>query len=141
MTRFKRTRIVAVLLALVAGTFLLFTPGRSAGQPDVRNLSGTVTSNYPAQVGRSSGGVVGASTRAGTNSFDGDVFELVNPRNPNHYINTNCFATPLRQTRRSGVRTAILSRHRCNRETPELRQWPHAFPGVSTCGGTSEGTR
>src|SRR5258707_6363041 len=33
-----------------------------------------LTSNYPAQIGRSSGGVVGASTRSGTNSFHGDVF-------------------------------------------------------------------
>ena len=36
-----------------------------------------LTSNYPAQVGRSSGGVVAASTRAGTNSFHGDVFEFL----------------------------------------------------------------
>src|SRR5438477_7920561 len=36
-----------------------------------------LTSNYPAQVGRSSGGVVGASTRRGTNSFHGDVFEFI----------------------------------------------------------------
>src|SRR5205807_7781678 len=36
-----------------------------------------LTSNYPAQVGRSSGGVVGASTRRGTNSFHGDVFEYI----------------------------------------------------------------
>src|SRR5579859_1672986 len=36
-----------------------------------------LTSNYPAQVGRSSGGVVGASTRSGTDSFHGDVFEFL----------------------------------------------------------------
>jgi len=36
-----------------------------------------LTSNYPAQVGRSSGGVVGASTRGGTNNFHGDVFEFL----------------------------------------------------------------
>src|SRR6266852_2172204 len=36
-----------------------------------------LTSNYPAQIGRSSGGVVGASTRSGTNSFHGDVFEFL----------------------------------------------------------------
>ena len=36
-----------------------------------------LTSNYPAQVGRSSGGVIGASTRMGTNSFHGDVFEFL----------------------------------------------------------------
>ncbi len=36
-----------------------------------------LTSNYPAQVGRSSGGVVGASTRGGTNNFHGGVFEFL----------------------------------------------------------------
>ncbi len=36
-----------------------------------------LTSNYPAQIGRSSGGVVGVSTRSGTNSFHGDVFEFL----------------------------------------------------------------
>jgi|SRR5579859_509177 len=36
-----------------------------------------LTSNYPAQIGRSSGGVVGATTRPGTNSFHGDVFEFL----------------------------------------------------------------
>src|SRR6266851_3994705 len=36
-----------------------------------------LTSNYPAQVGRSSGGVVAASTRMGLNSFHGDVFEFL----------------------------------------------------------------
>ena len=36
-----------------------------------------LTSNYPAQVGRSSGGVVGATTRSGSNDFHGDVFEFI----------------------------------------------------------------
>lgn len=36
-----------------------------------------LTSNYPANVGRSSGGVVGATTRSGTDAFHGDVFEFV----------------------------------------------------------------
>ena len=36
-----------------------------------------LTSNYPTQVGRSSGGVVGATTRSGTSSFHGDVFEFL----------------------------------------------------------------
>lgn len=36
-----------------------------------------LTSNYPAQVGRSSGGVVAASTRSGTGSFHGDVFDFI----------------------------------------------------------------
>jgi Carboxypeptidase regulatory-like domain len=36
-----------------------------------------LTSNYPAQVGRSSGGVVGATTRSGSDDFHGDVFEFI----------------------------------------------------------------
>jgi Carboxypeptidase regulatory-like domain/TonB-dependent Receptor Plug Domain len=36
-----------------------------------------LTGNYPAQVGRSSGGVVGATTRSGTGSWHGDVFEFI----------------------------------------------------------------
>jgi Carboxypeptidase regulatory-like domain len=36
-----------------------------------------LTSNYPAHVGRSSGGVVGATTRSGTDNFHGDVFEFI----------------------------------------------------------------
>ena len=33
-------------------------------------------SNYPAQHGRSSGGIIGASTRSGTNEFHGSVYEF-----------------------------------------------------------------
>ena len=36
-----------------------------------------LTGNYPANVGRSSGGVVGATTRSGTDIFHGDVFEFI----------------------------------------------------------------
>src|SRR5256884_8779043 len=36
-----------------------------------------LTSNYPAQYGRSSGGIIGASTRSGTNSFHGSAFEYI----------------------------------------------------------------
>ena len=36
-----------------------------------------LTSNYPARVGRSSGGVVGATTRSGTDYFHGDLFEFL----------------------------------------------------------------
>jgi len=36
-----------------------------------------LTSNYPAQVGRSSGGVVGATTRPGTDRIHGDAFEFL----------------------------------------------------------------
>ncbi|MFY9558665.1 MAG: TonB-dependent receptor [Terriglobales bacterium] len=35
-----------------------------------------LTSNYPAQNGRSSGGIIGASTRSGTNEFHGSVYEF-----------------------------------------------------------------
>src|SRR5215469_6060614 len=35
-----------------------------------------LTSNYPAQHGRSSGGIIGASTRTGTNDFHGSVYEF-----------------------------------------------------------------
>ena len=35
-----------------------------------------LTSNYPAQHGRSSGGIIGASTRSGTNEFHGSVYEF-----------------------------------------------------------------
>jgi hypothetical protein len=35
-----------------------------------------LTSNYPAQNGRSSGGIIGASTRSGTNDFHGSVYEF-----------------------------------------------------------------
>jgi hypothetical protein len=36
-----------------------------------------LTSNYPARVGRSSGGVLGATTRSGTDNFHGDLFEFL----------------------------------------------------------------
>jgi hypothetical protein len=35
------------------------------------------TSNYPTQFGRSSGGIIGASTRSGTADFHGDAFEYI----------------------------------------------------------------
>ena len=35
-----------------------------------------LTSTYPAQNGRSSGGIIGASTRSGTNEFHGSVYEF-----------------------------------------------------------------
>jgi Carboxypeptidase regulatory-like domain/TonB dependent receptor len=35
-----------------------------------------LTSNYPAQHGRSSGGIIGASTRSGTNEIHGSVYEF-----------------------------------------------------------------
>ncbi len=50
--------------------------GVSLGVDAVEQFT-VLTSNYPAQVGRSSGGVVGASTRSGTNNFHGDVFEFL----------------------------------------------------------------
>src|ERR1700730_1459062 len=36
-----------------------------------------LTSNYPARFGRSSGGIIGASTRSGTNHFHGSAFEFL----------------------------------------------------------------
>ncbi|MHB8500353.1 MAG: TonB-dependent receptor [Candidatus Acidiferrales bacterium] len=50
--------------------------GVSLGVDAVEQFT-VLTSNYPAQVGRSSGGVVGATTRSGTSSFHGDVFEFL----------------------------------------------------------------
>jgi Carboxypeptidase regulatory-like domain len=50
--------------------------GVNLGVDSVQQFT-VLTSNYPAQVGRSSGGVVGASTRSGTASFHGDVFEFL----------------------------------------------------------------
>ena len=50
--------------------------GINLGVDAVEQFS-VLTSNYPAQVGRSSGGVIAASTRSGTNDFHGDVFEFL----------------------------------------------------------------
>ncbi len=50
--------------------------GVSLGSDAVEQFS-VLTSNYPAQVGRSSGGIIGASTRTGTNNFHGDAFEYI----------------------------------------------------------------
>ncbi len=36
-----------------------------------------LSSNYPAQFGRSSGGIIGASTRSGTKDFHGNAFEYI----------------------------------------------------------------
>src|SRR5712672_551868 len=50
--------------------------GVNLGSDAVEQFS-VLTSNYPAQVGRSSGGIIGASTRAGTATFYGDAFEYI----------------------------------------------------------------
>jgi hypothetical protein len=50
--------------------------GVNLGADAVEQFS-VLTSNYPAQVGRSSGGVIAATTRAGTNDFHGAVFEFL----------------------------------------------------------------
>src|SRR6266576_1257134 len=50
--------------------------GVSLGSDAVEQFS-VLTSNYPAQYGRSSGGIIGASTRSGTNSFHGSAFEYI----------------------------------------------------------------
>jgi len=50
--------------------------GVSLGSDAVEQFT-VLTSNYPAQYGRSSGGIIGASTRSGTKSFHGSVFEYI----------------------------------------------------------------
>jgi len=50
--------------------------GVSLGSDAVEQFT-VLTSNYPAQYGRSSGGIIGASTRSGTANFHGDAFEYI----------------------------------------------------------------
>ena len=50
--------------------------GVSLGSDAVEQFT-VLTSNYPAQFGRSSGGIIGASTRSGTKAFHGSVFEYL----------------------------------------------------------------
>ena len=50
--------------------------GVNLGSDAVEQFS-VLTSNYPAQYGRSSGGIIGASTRSGTVKFHGDAFEYI----------------------------------------------------------------
>jgi hypothetical protein len=50
--------------------------GVNLGSDAVEQFS-VLTSNYPAQFGRSSGGIIGASTRSGTADFHGDAFEYI----------------------------------------------------------------
>ena len=50
--------------------------GVSLGSDAVEQFT-VLTSNYPAQYGRSSGGIIGASTRSGTDNFHGDAFEYI----------------------------------------------------------------
>ncbi len=50
--------------------------GVNLGSDAVEQFS-VLTSNYPAQYGRSSGGIIGASTRSGTGNFHGDAFEYI----------------------------------------------------------------
>ncbi|HVC00337.1 MAG TPA: carboxypeptidase regulatory-like domain-containing protein [Candidatus Dormibacteraeota bacterium] len=55
-------------------------PGSAAGVnlgADATKQFSVTTSNYPAQYGRSSGGIVAQTTRSGTNEFHGDVFEYI----------------------------------------------------------------
>src|SRR5438876_4495925 len=49
--------------------------GVNLGVDAVEQFS-VLTSNYPAQHGRSSGGIISASTRSSTNQFHGDVYEF-----------------------------------------------------------------
>ncbi len=50
--------------------------GVNLGVDAVEQFS-VLSSNYPAQYGRSSGGIVSASTRSGANAFHGDVYEFL----------------------------------------------------------------
>jgi hypothetical protein len=50
--------------------------GVNLGVDAVEEFS-VLTSNYPAQYGRSSGGIIGATTRAGSNDFHGGVYEFL----------------------------------------------------------------
>src|SRR5437879_8205499 len=50
--------------------------GVNLGSDAVEQFS-VLTSNYPAQFGRSSGGIIGASTRSGTKDFHGSAFEYI----------------------------------------------------------------
>src|ERR1700730_16829534 len=50
--------------------------GVDLGADAVQEFS-VLTSNYPAEYGRSSGGVINAITRSGTNGFHGDVYEFL----------------------------------------------------------------
>ena len=50
--------------------------GVNLGADAVEQFS-VLTSNYPALYGRSSGGIIGASTRSGTNHLHGSVFEFI----------------------------------------------------------------
>jgi len=55
-------------------------PGSALGVnlgADAVDQFSVLTSNYPALFGRSSGGIIGASTRSGTNHFHGSVFEFI----------------------------------------------------------------
>jgi hypothetical protein len=55
-------------------------PGSAAGVnlgADSTKQFSVITSNYPAQYGRSSGGIIAQTTRSGTNEYHGDVFEFI----------------------------------------------------------------
>src|SRR6202165_4075467 len=51
-------------------------PGTDLGSDAVAEFS-VLSSTYPAEYGRSSGGVINAITRSGTNQFHGSVYELL----------------------------------------------------------------
>ena len=72
--------------------------GGAAGVDAIAEFS-VVTTNYSAEYGRTSGGVINAITRSGTNTFHGDVYEFL--RNsaldaPN-YFDKNGIAPPFRR--------------------------------------------
>ncbi|MGH9438703.1 MAG: carboxypeptidase regulatory-like domain-containing protein, partial [Terriglobia bacterium] len=50
--------------------------GANLGVDAIQQFS-VLGSNYPAQYGRTSGGIINAVTRSGTNSFHGDIYEFL----------------------------------------------------------------
>lgn len=72
--------------------------GVNLGVDAVEQFS-VLSSNYPAQYGRSSGGIVSASTRSGTNALHGDVYEFIRNSaiDARNYFNQGGKKTPFRR--------------------------------------------
>ncbi|WP_260706581.1 carboxypeptidase regulatory-like domain-containing protein [Edaphobacter flagellatus] len=73
--------------------------GNSLPNPDALSQFRVDTNNFSAQFGRSSGGVVSALTKSGTNSFHGSVFEFYRSRNFNATQHLITVKTPYNQHR------------------------------------------
>ena len=72
--------------------------GVNLGVDAVEQFS-VLSSNYPAQYGRSSGGIVSASTRSGTDLFHGDVYEFLrnSALDARNYFDKNLKKPPFRR--------------------------------------------